>query len=347
MSLGRSSQEHRFRCPVHEHVLTPSRGGRFPRPTRGAVAVVPAAVAVELIGRLIGSNWITMAASALIGGLIGAAVLTSNPRALTIARSAPPRMQVGQPATVRITVSNRRRLRGLGPMLVIDHAPGLPDATIYVRRLRPGASVVADVVRSPAQRGRWVDGGSVSVDARSALGGFSRRRVWTWAEVAVVHPGLASPLPLRPGSSTSMRSTSGSVRAGRGTEVLGLREWRPGDGAAAVHWRSSARRGSLSVLEREMPRTDDLIVALGRCGTGEDWELAVSRMAATATAAFRRGSRLVVVTGAEAKTPTSLTMLLDWFADVERYPAATAAQIRQATARGDASVAWLTSEDRP
>jgi uncharacterized protein (DUF58 family) len=331
---------------VHEHALTPSRGGRLLRPTRGAVAVIPVATAVELIGRLIGSNWVTMAAAALIGGLIGAAVLTSNPCALTIARSAPARMRAGQSATVRITVSNRRRLRALGPLLITDRAPGLPEATVFIHRVRPGVSVVADVVRTPSHRGRWADGGSVTVDARSALGGFSRRRVWTGAEATVVHPGSASPVQLRPGSSTSTRSTSGSGRAGRGTEVLGLREWRPGDGAGAVHWRSSARRGSLSVLERDLPLTDDLIVALGRCGTGEDWEHAVSRVATTAAAAFRRGSRVTVVTGAGASTQTSLTMLLDWFADIERHPAATGPQILRTTARGDASVVRLTTEDR-
>lgn len=347
MSLRKSSQRHRFPCPVHEHVLKPTRGGRLLRPTRGAVAVVPAAVAVELIGRLIGSNWITMAAAALIGGLVGAAMMTSNPRAATIARSTVPRMRVGQPATVRITVSNRRRLRGLGPLLVVDRAPGLPDATVYVRRVRPGASVVADVVRTPAQRGRWTDGGSVTVEARSPFGGFSRRRVWTWLEATIVHPGLAKPLRPDAGSSTSTRLVSGSGRPGRGTEVLGLREWRRGDDASAVHWRSSARRGSLSVLEREVPRTDDLIVAVGRTGHGEAWELAVSRAAATAAATYRRGTRVILVTGAGANVPTSLTALLDWFADLECHPAATNLQIHQATARGQTSVIWLVHEDLP
>jgi uncharacterized protein (DUF58 family) len=287
-----------------------------------------------------------MAAAALIGGLIGAAMLTSSPRAAAIARSAPARTRVGEPTTVRITVSNRRRLRGLGPLLVVDRAPGLPDATVYVRRLRPGSSVVADVVRTPAQRGRWAEGGAVSIDARSPLGGFSRRRVWTWVDATVVHPGRAKPLRLTPGPTASSRSVSGSGRAGRGTEVLGLRDWRRGDGAAAVHWRSSARRGTLSVLEREEPRTDDLIVALGYCGCGEAWELTVSRAAAAAAAAFRRGSRVMLVTGSDVNTPTSLTALLDWFADVERHPAATRTQILQMTSRHEAPVVWMAAEDR-
>lgn len=288
-----------------------------------------------------------MAAAALIGGLVGAALLTSNPRLVTIARSAPPRMCVGQPATVHITVTNGRRLRGLGPLLVVDRAPGLPDATIFVRRLRPGASVIAETERTPAQRGRWLDEGSVTVDARSPLGGFSRRRVWTSADETIVHPAPASPQRPNVGSSTSTGPMSGTGRAGRGTEVLGLREWRPGDGAGAVHWRSSARRGSLAVLEREVSRTKDLIVALGRSGTGEAWELAVSRVAATAAAALRRGSRVMLVTGAGASTPTSLTALLDWFADVERHPTATKPQIRQLNSSGETAVVWLTAEERP
>jgi hypothetical protein len=130
--------------------------------------------------------------------------------------------------------------------------------------------------------------------------------------------------------------------------VFGLRDWRLGDGAAAVHWRTSARRRSLSVLERERPAANDLIVALARpgAGAGAAWELDVARTAATAAIAYRGGSRVVLVTGAGATVPPSLTALLDWFADVDANPVARRSQVLEVAAAGGAPILWLAGEDR-
>ncbi len=40
-----------------------------------------------------------------------------------------------------------------------------------------------------------------------------------------------------------------SLRLGRGSEILGVREYRPGDSLRQVHWRSTARTGKLVVKE--------------------------------------------------------------------------------------------------
>jgi uncharacterized protein (DUF58 family) len=330
---------------VRDLDLTPSGGRRWPRPTRGALAVVPAAIAIELIGRLVGSNWVTMAAAGLIGALVGAALLASNPRAVVVTRSAPLRMRVGEPATVRLTASNPRRWRGVGPLLIVDRAPGLPDAAVFVRRLPPGATARADLVRTPNQRGRWTGPGTIIVDARSPLGGFARRRVWTWSVATIVHPAPSSRFREIAGSSPHDGSARGAGRAGRGIEVFGLRDWRAGDGAAAVHWRTSARRGSLSVLERERPAANDLLIALGRPGNGATWELAIARAATTAAIAYHGGTRVMLVTGAGIAVPSSLTALLDWFAAVEENPVASHSQVLQAAAGGRTPVIWLADED--
>jgi uncharacterized protein (DUF58 family) len=330
---------------VHDQVLTPSGGRCWLRPTRGALAVVPAAVAVELVGRLVNSDWVTLAAAGLIGALVAAALLTSNPRAVIITRSAPLRLRVDEPAIFRLTASNKRRWRSVGPLVVVDKTPGLPEAALFVRRLSPGATAVADLVRTPTRRGRWTAAGTISIDARSPLGGFARRRTWTWTTPTIVHPAPANRLRLTAGPSPTHGSRRGADGPGRGIEVFGLRDWRPGDGAAAVHWRTSARRRSLSVVERERPAAQVLIVALARQGDGAAWELAVARTAATAAMAFHGGSRVMLVSGAGVTVPPSLTALLDWFADVEVNPVASRSQVLKLAADGGAPVIWLVDEE--
>ena len=300
-----------------------------------------------MLGRLLGSNWITLAAAALIGGLLGAALLTSNPRAAIVERSAVPRMRVGEPSTVRVVVTNPRRLRRFGPLLVTDRAPGLPDATVLVPSLAPTSAAVAEIVRTPQVRGHWSGAGTLTVEAQSPLGGFARRCVWTWHEPTIVHPKHAPPVPLSVSASPRRGVDRGSGRPGQGTEVLGVREWRPGDPRASVHWRSSARHGQLLVLERELPQTDDLIIALGQPGEGDAWELAISRFAATAAAAHRAGRRVLLVTGDGFTTPASVTACLDWFAGVEALPAATKTQIVRVATTADTPIIWLTTQDGP
>ena len=52
-------------------------------------------------------------------------------------------------------------------------------------------------------------------------------------------------------------------RRGMGSEIHQMRDWSPGDPLRRVHWRTSARIGSLMVKEMEEDGADELIVALG------------------------------------------------------------------------------------
>jgi uncharacterized protein (DUF58 family) len=74
-----------------------------------------------------------------------------------------------------------------------------------------------------------------------------------------------------------------------GPTVRGLREWRSGDDARAVHWRASARRGQLVVLEREAPRRPALTLLAITGGNPELWEYSVSVLASLALQGIRAG----------------------------------------------------------
>src|SRR5262249_60861734 len=79
------------------------------------------------------------------------------------------------------------------------------------------------------------------------------------------------------------------VRSRSGLDVHGVRDWRRGDDTNQVHWRSTARRGRLVVLEREEPRGGRLTLCVtGPDGTA-DWEPLVSAVASLAVATARAG----------------------------------------------------------
>ncbi len=90
-------------------------------------------------------------------------------------------------------------------------------------------------------------------------------------------------------------------------DFYGMRDWRAGDSRRWIHWRTSARRGSLMVRQFEQPRSENLtlLVDLWRpsapaANDDDNVELAVSFAATAAADICRRGGcQLRVVIGGE------------------------------------------------
>jgi uncharacterized protein (DUF58 family) len=271
-------------------------------------------------------------------------LLTPSVRAVDVLREAPDRCAVGVETATRFTITNTRKWRRAGPLLLTDRAPSLETRTVYVSRLAPGVSASVVVHRPPQQRGRWPSGAVVTVDGCSLLGGFRRRRRLYDDRPTVVHPEPASALALA--DITDLRNSgqgAPSRRSGRGTDVLGLREWRPGDAVSAVSWRASASRGRLVALEREEPTSAQLMVAVGTAGDGQHWERALARAAATAVAALRGGQQLTLISGADVTRPKSVREALDWFASCEQPEASSAATVRAMRNHCFGPLIWLST----
>ncbi len=110
--------------------------------------------------------------------------------------------------------------------------------------------MIGPVRRGAVQATSWV------LDASDPLGLFTFDVHWKDRELGVVLPRFTS-LASRP----QMRELEASIaapRAGSGTEMFGVREYRPGDPLRRIHWRSSARHGELIVREFEPPGVQTL-----------------------------------------------------------------------------------------
>jgi uncharacterized protein (DUF58 family) len=283
----------------------------LPRPTRGGLGLFALAITFELLGRLIDSDGLSFVAAGLLGTFVAAAALTPGISGTRVRREAPSRLTAGATSRVRLVVTAPAGRWGrTGPLLLTESSSAYDDTSVLTPPLRRGASAVATIAVTPAHRGHWYDV-TVTVLATSPLGGFERRRSITLAASTWVHPRSAYPWPLPARGSQRSQEGKRSSRSALGTEIAGLREWHSGDPAGRVHWRASARRQQIVVMDREDNRAVALLVVIGRSGVGPAWEDTVARAAATAVAAVRSGHSVVLLGGEDGdEAPEALERAL-------------------------------------
>jgi uncharacterized protein (DUF58 family) len=320
----------------------------LPRPTGGAASLLALAIGLELVGRVLGSRGLTLVAAGFIGTLVAAALLTPRISGATIALDGPARMVAGAESLIAVQISVPAGRRRIGPFLLTDSTPAYAGTAVMAPALRPGERVVATFPVRPPVRGHWT-GSTVSVEAVSPLGGFVRRRTLTLPGATWVHPAAARSLPLPTSGSLRTRDGSRTRRDPAGTEIAGLREWRPGDPAARVHWRASARRNQIVVMERDDNQRIAVIVATGRPGRGDAWEHAVARSAATAVEALRGGHSLALLSADSVVTAGTARDVLDCFAELAEPPSTSGAAVAAALHRAGpgAVLVWLSTEPAP
>ena len=112
------------------------------------------------------------------------------------------------------------------------------------------------------------------------------------------------------------------VRAGHGTDLYGVREYRPGDPLRRIHWKTSARRGELVVREFEPPGLRVLGLLLESEPASRAAADQLARLAASeAWDCIRAGGRVVAWSAGLQPLPVeegrSVWSVLDWLA---RWP---------------------------
>jgi uncharacterized protein (DUF58 family) len=199
-------------------------------------------------------------------------------------------------ATLRI-----RRSPGLlpGGLEAVEHVAGKP-VPVRMPRLRRGGTAEVEYPVPTERRGVLAIGPldlrrraiAGLAESRAALGGTVQVRVLP--RILPVH-GMPS------GVRRGHIGTDERVQYG-GTDLIGLREYVPGDDLRRLHWATSARTGTLMVREDADPSLAHLTVLLDdRAASypGADMEEAVEVAASLAIAAANsdHGVRLLTVCG--------------------------------------------------
>ena len=280
------------------------------------LVMVPVLLAVALyaLAVLTGNMWFTLLAGGAFGLVVGARIWSPKLDGLELCYSGPRRAAVGEQVVHTLHVHNRSD-RPTPALCIAEHLLGLAITRVYVEPLPPGGRAVAELSRVALSRGITFNG-RISVAAQGGLG-----LVVAHANVDHEHRLVVHPRPVRMSLATSRARADDQVDAvpGPGADVAGVREWRSGDAASSVHWRSTARRGILVVRERAATASRHVVVALVCNSDAPDWEDVIAAAAGACRAAQLAGDRLTLWVWANgriiASPPVdSVPGLLDWWA---------------------------------
>lgn len=251
---------------------------------------------------------------------------------------------------------------GVGAVLPgrIDVPIGEGLIDIAVPLLRKGHEHERRIVVPTPRRGIVTVGPARTVRG-DPLGILSREASWENVHTVYVHPETIALLPTSVGLVRDLEGRSSRTVVDADISFHALREYRPGDAQRQIHWKSTAKTGTLMVRQYEETRRSRLLIALalgdGEYGTDDEFELAVGAAGSLGVRGMHDGRDVEVVVGSDVPpfarrsvrsmrslpAVTSRT-LLDALAGIERSESVTTlTDVASLTAESipDVSVAFL------
>ena len=199
-----------------------------------------------------------------------------------------------------VTVTNTSKRLALPGRIDIPTGDGLTD--VHVPLLRGGHSYVEEVSIQALRRGVIRVGPVTSV--RSDPLGLLKREV-AWAEVneLFVHPRTVSIPSTSAGFIKDLEGNPSAEIVDSDISFHAIREYQQGDQRRNIHWKSTAKTGTLMVRQFEETRRSRLAIVLSldeaEYVTPDEFELAVSVAGSLGVRALRDSRDLAVVTSEE------------------------------------------------
>jgi uncharacterized protein (DUF58 family) len=259
--------------------------------------------------------------------VVAAGWMLARPKLAAVREISPRRVRVGASAYGVLTVTNTGRRRS-PPSLVVETIAG-HQIDVPLPSLGAGDEFEAVYPLPTGRRGRYV------VPALT-VGHADPLRLWQvnhpcgGESVLYVHPRVhhIAPMPLGGRRDVEGPTTAGSPQGG--VAFHSLRDYQPGDDWRHIHWKSTARNGSLMVRHNVVPEEPRHLVVLdtsARPYDDESFEEAVQVAASVCVAAGREGFPLAcrttgdpVVTAERSGSPwdSEASSALDLLAGVRR-----------------------------
>jgi len=212
------------------------------------------------------------------------------------------RVVAGSEVAAEVVVRNSGRRVALPAVLDIPVGPGIVEA--YVPLLTRGAEHAETITIAAPQRG-IIRVGPMTITRGDPIGVLKRDLSWPQVETVYVHP-VTTPLP--PSSAGFVKDVEGQPTRQIVDSDLAfhaIREYHPGDSRRHVHWKSTAKTGTLMVRQFEESRRARIAVVLDVLGEefadDEEFELAVSAAASLALQAVRDDRDVLMVTSGESE----------------------------------------------
>lgn len=246
------------------------------------------------------------------------------------------RVVVGEQAVGRVSVRNASK-RALLPVR-IELPVGAGLAAFHVPRLATGGSH-DDLFAIPTRHRAVLSVGPVRSVRGDPLGLLSRSRVNAPAAVLFVHPRTVRLHGSTAGFLRDLEGLPTTVLSSDDMSFHALRQYVPGDDLRTVHWRSSARTGTVMVRQFEETRRSHVAVALSRnpldygaavqpgdpadraadaAAAEEQFELAVSVCGSIGLQAVLEEKQLTVLAQDQVIPVANAARLLDGLAGLEQ-----------------------------
>jgi uncharacterized protein (DUF58 family) len=320
------------------------------RPTGRGIIITFVGAVILIAAATAQAGWLFVMAVGALGAVLGSAFVPHRLRSIWVERDIPPLATVGDVIDIKLTMTNKGS-KPTPTVRIEDLSCGLPA---ICEELAPGATGTATAARLAPRRGVF-EGGRVRIKCGAPFGFVSSTRTVNVESTIVVVPRTVALDSLSFITGGSEADVDGRrLRAASG-DYVGVREYRPGDSRRAVHWRTSARAGTLVVREFEdvvAPRVT-LLIHSAEPGTPPDspFEALVSAAASVATHLATAGHRVHLVRsapyGVDHLTDARPDEALRWLAGCQPVDGPLAPAVTAALARSErnACVVVFTATD--
>lgn len=227
------------------------------------------------------------------------------------------RVVVGGRGRIEVRVINTARRRLWPVTMEVAVADGVTTATVPM--LPPGG--FADLVLPvPTDRRAVLTIGPVRAVRRDVLGTVRREVQWPLSEKVYVHPRTVRTDGALAGFVRDLDGEESMVRAADDLSFHSLREYVPGDDRRHIHWKKTARAGSLLVREFLETRRSLVVLVLptdpADHADAAEFELAVSVTASMMLGLLRDGRTVATQAGSTLIRASNPGAVLDQFSAV-------------------------------
>lgn len=270
---------------------------------RSVVTLVAVSVIIAIA---LGSMTAAVLGVTLAGLLVIGFLTTLSGARLDVERVIEPaHVERGRPAMGLVSVrhAGRRRSRPVTAIEPVRSATGAASLAVHVPipAMMPGR-IASLPYRLPTTRRGTLEAGPLQLTITDPLGLWRRTGLVGEAVTIAVRPRI-HPIPSHAGGRARHLDGPLSDKAPRGTNTFhSLRSYQAGDDIRRIHWKSTARTGTLMVREHvdtSLPSTVVVLDTRADRYTADDFEEAVDAAVSIVAAAERRGFpiRLVTCTG--------------------------------------------------
>jgi uncharacterized protein (DUF58 family) len=304
-----------------------------------------------LLGALLGWTELLIVAAASLALFLCCVLFTLGRTRVSITTEVDSRrVVVGERVAGRVLVTNRSR-RGMLPLLV-ELPVGVGAARFTLPPLRSGG-VHEELFIVPTQRRGVIEVGPATTVQGDPLGLLRRTLAWTGVSELFVHPRTT---PLESLGAGLLRDLEGDVTEDLSRSDLAfhaLREYQPGDDKRYIHWRSSAKTGTLLVRQFLDTRRSHLTVLVDTdpqsyAGSEDAAELAISVAGSLALRTIADEQDTTVLAGGQQAHELTGPLTLDTLSRAELVPANLSALAVEAVALAPSTsiVFVVTGADR-